>query len=162
MRRPRGRLWGGCRGQPHRQRSALMAKVGRRDTKPELDLRRELHSLGLRYRLHRKNLPGTPDLTFPRFRPTVFVNGCFWHRHEGCRLSALPTTNFGFWKQKLEGNVGRDRTNFQALQELGWRVVVVWGCELNTEARATSAPRRPAIPATWGTRRNYLVTRTGI
>ncbi len=112
------------------ERSWLMARVRSKDTKPEWILRSALHRLGFRYRLRRKDLPGKPDLVFPKYRAAVFVNGCFWHRHEGCSQATTPKSNVEFWERKFRGNVERDARNHRALRENGWRVVVVWECEL--------------------------------
>jgi DNA mismatch endonuclease (patch repair protein) len=117
------------------QRSALMAKIRSGDTKPEISVRRVAHSLGLRFRLHRRDLPGTPDLVFPRFKTVVFVHGCFWHQHAGCRRASLPKTRVDFWRSKLKGNVARDKTATAALKGAGWRVIVIWECETKSEAR---------------------------
>jgi len=112
-----------------KRRSELMAGIRSRDTAPELAVRRAAHRMGLRFRLHRKDLPGRPDLVFPKHRLAVFVHGCFWHRHEGCKISHIPKTRTAYWKEKFERNVARDKRNQQALQALGWRVIVVWECE---------------------------------
>jgi DNA mismatch endonuclease, patch repair protein len=111
-------------------RSRNMRAVRGRDTKPELAVRRAAHGLGLRFRLFRKDLPGRPDLTFPKWRTVIFVNGCFWHQHEGCRKAALPKLNVEFWKAKLSENMLRDRRNRTELQRRGWRVFVVWECDV--------------------------------
>jgi len=111
-------------------RSRIMAKVKSKDTKPELAVRRLLHSLGYRYRLHRKDLPGKPDLAFPSRRKAVFVNGCFWHGHENCPRARLPSSNRNYWRAKLERNRERDERNLALLEEIGWSTMVVWECEL--------------------------------
>ncbi|WP_372921488.1 very short patch repair endonuclease [Roseovarius sp.] len=107
-----------------------MAAIKGKDTKPELIVRKGLHARGLRYRLHRKSLPGSPDIVLPSRRVVVFVNGCFWHAHEGCRDFKLPKTDQSRWKAKLEGNRQRDAANQKALKSLDWRVIVVWECNL--------------------------------
>ena len=112
-----------------KRRSAMMACIGGRDTAPELAVRRIAHRMGLRFRLHCKDLPGRPDLVFPKHRLVVFVHGCFWHRHEGCRYASTPKSRTTFWMPKLAANVARDRRQEAALQALGWRVLVIWGCE---------------------------------
>ena len=104
-----------------------MANVKSRNTKPEIVLRRALFSRGLRYRLHVKRLPGTPDLVFPKYRAVVFVHGCFWHGH-GCRLCVVPATNREFWVHKIDGNRSRDEQAIRALRGMGWRVMTVWEC----------------------------------
>ena len=109
-------------------RSRMMASIRNRDTKPELIVRRYLHRLGFRYRLHAK-LPGRPDLVLPKHKTVVFVHGCFWHRHEQCRFATVPKSNIQFWQQKLSANVLRDERNTAKLRELGWRVIVVWECQ---------------------------------
>lgn len=110
-------------------RSRMMASVRSANTKPELTLRRALHARGYRFRLHRRDLPGTPDVVFPSRRAAVFVNGCFWHGHT-CRAGALPTTRRDFWEKKISANKCRDARNLADLSELGWRTLVVWECEL--------------------------------
>ncbi|HVA50079.1 MAG TPA: DNA mismatch endonuclease Vsr [Pirellulales bacterium] len=112
------------------QRSALMGRVRGKDTKPELALRRLLHRMGYRFRLHRRDLPGSPDLVLPRFKLAIFVHGCFWHRHPRCRLATTPATNSAFWLEKFRTNRKRDRRNQRQLAAAGWRVLVVWQCEL--------------------------------
>lgn len=112
------------------ERSVRMGRVKGKDTKPELIVRRLVHSLGYRYRLHRRDLPGCPDLCFPSLRKLVFVHGCFWHRHD-CKLgNRLPKSRVDFWKPKLEANQQRDRQHQTALRRLGWQNLVVWECEL--------------------------------
>lgn len=110
-------------------RSAHMRRVRSRDTRPEMVVRRIAHSLGARFRLHRRDLPGTPDLVFPARRKIILVHGCFWHRHEGCRAARMPKARSDYWNAKLNRNVDRDRANQIALEELGWDVLVVWECE---------------------------------
>ena len=111
------------------ERSRIMRAVGRRDTRPELRVRRALHSMGYRFRLHRKDLPGTPDIVLPKYRTCIFVHGCFWHRHEGCKKATTPKSNESFWQEKFARNVLRDEENRRALEALGWNVVIVWECE---------------------------------
>lgn len=118
---------------PSPERSALMSRVGQKNTKPELIVRRLLHGLGYRYRLHRKDLPGTPDICFPSRKKVIFVHGCFWHRHEGCRRTTTPKTRTSFWKNKFRENIARDRLKVDALQKLGWSVLTVWECETENE-----------------------------
>ena len=117
------------------RRRQLMARIRGRDTGPELAVRRVAHRMGLRFRLHSKNLPGRPDLVFPKFRSVVFVHGCFWHQHDGCRLARIPKSRVEYWTQKFRRNVTRDRRNEEALQTLGWRVIVIWECEVRNEKR---------------------------
>lgn len=111
------------------QRSRLMQKVGTKDTGPEKEVRSILHSLGYRFRLHRKDLPGTPDIVFPGRRLVLFVHGCFWHAH-GCKKGQPPKSRNDYWGPKLLANRQRDQRNFDALTLAGWRVEVVWQCEL--------------------------------
>lgn len=118
------------------ERSERMSRIRSKDTQPELALRKALHKQGFRYRLHGAGLPGKPDLVFPRYKTVVFVHGCFWHRHEGCSIATTPKSNTQFWTDKFERNVARDIRSQAMLEELGWRVFVVWECELATGARA--------------------------
>lgn len=111
-------------------RSRMMSGIRGKDTKPELVVRSFLHRAGLRFRLHAK-LPGKPDLVFPRFRSVVFVHGCFWHRHEGCRFATTPASNAAFWQEKFAANARRDVRAKQQLEALGWRVLVIWSCQLD-------------------------------
>jgi DNA mismatch endonuclease (patch repair protein) len=115
-----------------RKRSEIMSKVGATDTAPEFIVRRTLHQLGYRFRLHRKDLPGRPDIVLPRHRAVVFVHGCFWHHHAGCPRSKLPATNAKFWENKILHNVKRDRQAVTKLRRSGWQVIVVWECETKT------------------------------
>lgn len=110
-------------------RSALMSRVRGGNTTPELVVRRIVHALGYRFRLHRRDLPGTPDIVLPRSRKIIFVHGCFWHRHPGCSRATTPRTRTAFWQRKFERNVERDRRNIAELQTLGWKILVVWECE---------------------------------
>jgi DNA mismatch endonuclease (patch repair protein) len=113
------------------QRRFNMSQIKGRDTAPEMTVRQIAHGMGYRYRLHRRDLPGRPDLVFVSRHRVIFVHGCFWHRHE-CRFGNVrPKTNAAFWKLKIEGNVSRDKRNTQALTALGWTVCVLWECELS-------------------------------
>lgn len=109
-------------------RSALMARIGSKNTAPELTVRRLLHGLGYRFRLHRRDLPGTPDIVLPSRRKAIFVHGCFWHGH-GCRIGKPPKSRSEFWGPKLDRNKARDEENCEALRREGWDVAVVWQCE---------------------------------
>jgi DNA mismatch endonuclease (patch repair protein) len=111
------------------RRSAIMARVRSRDTGPELIVRRALHALGFRFRLHRRDLPGRPDIVLPRFKMAIFVHGCFWHCHPGCAKAGEPKSRTGYWREKLAGNVERDARVQRELCESGWRVKTVWQCE---------------------------------
>ena len=112
-----------------KRRSAMMARIGGRNTAPELAVRRIAHRMGLRFRVHRKDLPGCPDLVFPKHRLVVFVHGCFWHRHQGCKYAYTPKSRVEFWTEKFESSVARDARQQAALKALGWRVLVIWECE---------------------------------
>lgn len=110
-----------------------MSRVKGKHTGPEMIVRRAAHALGLRFRLHRKDLPGRPDLVFPRHKVALFVHGCFWHRHPGCRLASTPKSRIEYWQAKFDTNVARDVAAEQALRDAGWRVVTVWECETRKE-----------------------------
>ena len=111
-------------------RSENMARVKSKNTKPEIFLRKLLWHKGFRYRVNYKNLPGSPDIYLPKHKTAIFVNGCFWHMHENCKYSSIPKNNHEFWKNKLEGNVKRDKKNYAKLESVGIKVIVVWGCEI--------------------------------
>ncbi|MAW80049.1 MAG: very short patch repair endonuclease [Parvularcula sp.] len=112
------------------KRSEVMRPVKGRDTKPEVALRKKLHALGFRYRLNVKDLPGKPDLVFPKHKTVVFVHGCFWHGHRCKRGNRQPKQNADYWKEKIARNKARDKKNAKELEKLGWRVITVWECEL--------------------------------
>lgn len=116
------------------QRRLNMSRIGGRNTAPEMQVRRGLHALGFRYRLHDRRLPGRPDLVFPRHRTAVFVHGCFWHAH-GCSMSKMPVTRQKFWQSKLAGNTARDRRAVAAILAGSWRVLVIWDCALRGRMR---------------------------
>lgn len=122
-------------------RSKIMAGIRSKNTRPELLVRKALFAAGFRFRLQRKELPGSPDIVMPGRRVAIFVHGCFWHMHEGCRFSKLPETRAGFWKLKLEGNVIRDQKCLAALEALGWRVLVVWECATRDKDVLNVLPR---------------------
>lgn len=130
-------------------RSRIMAQVKSKGMKPEMRVRRLIHGLGYRYRLHRADLPGKPDLVFPSRQKVVFVNGCFWHRHEGCDRVRIPATNRDYWVAKLERNQARDARNIALLEETGWTVLIVWECQLQdisaTTERLLAFLGRPAL-----------------
>lgn len=111
-------------------RSERMSRIRAKGTKPEMAVRRLIHSLGYRYRLHRRDLPGVPDLVFPARRANVFVHSCFWHGHDHCRSARVPKSRLSYWLPKLQGNQARDRRNARDLARRGWRVLVLWECEL--------------------------------
>lgn len=125
-----------------------MARIRSRDTKPELIVRRLAHNLGFRFRLHRKDLPGKPDLVFPKFKAAVFVHGCFWHQHPrpGCADARRPKSRPEYWGPKLDGNIDRDQRNARALEAQGWRVLVIWECDTRDLA-ALEAKLSIFIPA---------------
>jgi DNA mismatch endonuclease (patch repair protein) len=110
----------------------MMAGIGPKDTVPELRVRSYLHAAGLRFRLHDESLPGKPDLVLPRHRVAIFVHGCFWHRHAGCRFATTPSSNETFWARKFKQNVERDARKEQELREKGWEPLIVWECETKT------------------------------
>jgi DNA mismatch endonuclease, patch repair protein len=126
------------------RRSANMAAIRSKDTSPELAVRRLVHALGYRYRLHRRDLPGKPDLVFGPRRKVIFVHGCFWHRHpkSNCHDARSPKSNTDYWGPKLQRNAARDARNIAALRAAGWRVLVIWDCETKDARRLTSVVRR--------------------
>ncbi|RAP40412.1 very short patch repair endonuclease [Rhodovulum viride] len=126
-------------------RSEMMSRIGPRNTTPEMKLRRGLHRAGFRFRLHRKDLPGKPDITLPRHRAVIRVQGCFWHMHPGCKNFRIPKSNTAFWEEKIARNVARDAEQAQALNQLGWRVLTVWECA----TRTMHAEDLTAVVAEW-------------
>ncbi len=112
-------------------RSALMSRIKGKNTSPERTVRSHLHAAGFRFRLHDRNLPGSPDIVLPRLRTAIFVHGCFWHRHQGCHKTTTPSTRRAFWTAKFEANVKRDARKIAELKAWGWRVVVVWECQVS-------------------------------
>lgn len=110
-------------------RSRIMRAVGQKHTAPEMRVRRALHALGYRFRVQRRDLPGSPDIVLPKYKTAIFVHGCFWHRHPGCNKATTPKTRIEFWKEKFDSNVARDQVKETALREMGWQVLVVWECE---------------------------------
>ena len=125
-------------------RHRIMASIRKRDTRPELTVRRAFHREGLRFRLHRRDLPGTPDLVLPRRRVIVFVHGCFWHQHPGCKWARTPRGNRSYWVPKLARNVERDLKAREELETRGWTVLVIWECETRDEARLQQITRSVA------------------
>lgn len=115
-------------------RSRMMSGIQGKNTKPELLVRKYLHSRGLRFRLHAKELPGKPDLVFPKYKAVVFVHGCFWHQHPGCKYAYVPQSNTAFWREKLQYNQERDKLKAAALKKLGWRVLTIWECSLDDKS----------------------------
>lgn len=112
------------------KRSEIMSHVTGKETKPEILVRKYLFARGLRYRKNVKQLPGTPDIVFPKYKTAVFVNGCFWHGHKGCKYSHLPSTNLEYWEKKIADNLERDERKTRKLEKLGYRVLIVWQCQL--------------------------------
>ena len=129
------------------QRKRNMSAIKGRDTKPEALLRKLLHSLGYRFRIQRKDLPGRPDIVLPKYKTAIFVNGCFWHRHEECKYASTPSTNSEFWEMKFAANVKRDARNYVALKKQGWNVIVIWECEVKEILRSRVIPGIPAPSA---------------
>ena len=123
------------------QRHRNMAAIHSASTKPELKLRKALWRLGFRYRTNDNNLPGKPDIVLPKYKTVIFVNGCFWHGHKGCRYFVWPKNNPEFWKEKINGNIERDIRNYKLLTELGWRIIVVWECELKRTQKEQTLKR---------------------
>lgn len=119
-----------------------MARVRSKNTRPELLVRRLVFALGYRYRLHRRNLPGSPDLVFTPRAKVIFVHGCFWHRHSRCALARLPKSRIDFWVPKLEGNRCRDEKNKRALARMGWKVLTIWECQLGDKTQLSAVIRR--------------------
>lgn len=120
------------------QRRLCMQHIHSKGTKPEMIVRQYLHAHGFRYRLHHDRLPGHPDLVLRKYRTCIFVNGCFWHGHEGCRYHSIPKTNTEFWTAKIEHNRERDREDIQKLKEMGWHTIIVWECQLKPAVREAS------------------------
>lgn len=114
------------------QRSRIMAKISGKETKPEIMVRKFLFNSRLRYRKNVNTLPGTPDIVLPKYKTVVFVHGCFWHGHEECNRSKLPSTKYEFWREKISNNVSRDDANIKGLRSLGWHTAIIWQCEINT------------------------------
>jgi DNA mismatch endonuclease, patch repair protein len=116
-----------------KSRSRNMSRIRSANTKPELVVRRTLHAMGFRYRLHAQWLPGIPDIVFTKKRKVIFVHGCFWHQHAGCPRAVMPRTNRSYWQPKLAGNVTRDRVVGENLRNVGWKVLVIWECEIKRQ-----------------------------
>ncbi len=120
------------------KRSYTMSRIRKTDTKPELRARKFLFTHGFRYRLYNKKLPGNPDIVLPKYKAIIFVNGCFWHAHEGCKYNRLPKTRTEYWHPKILGNVERDKMNLKALKKLGWKTFVIWECNLTPAKTETT------------------------
>lgn len=128
------------------ERSRLMAKIRGKNTGPERAVRALLHRAGYRFRLHVAGLPGKPDIVLPRYKTVVFVHGCFWHRHPGCKVATLPKSHRRFWTEKFTRNVANDRKHRRRLRRLGWRVVTVWACTLKRPAQVLARIERALRP----------------
>ncbi|MGI8642267.1 MAG: very short patch repair endonuclease [Pyrinomonadaceae bacterium] len=115
------------------KRTEIMSSVKQRHTKPEITVRKILHRYGFRFRLHNKKLPGTPDIVLAKYKAVIFVHGCFWHQHQGCRKSRRPTSNIEFWNEKLDRNIVRDNQKESELKNSGWKVLTLWDCEIKDE-----------------------------
>jgi len=116
-----------------------MSRIKGKDTQPELLVRSLLHKLGYRFRIHRKDLPGKPDIILPRYKTVVFVHGCYWHRHKGCKYAYTPKSRVSFWAEKFKGNVERDKKHQKQLKEMGWTVHVIWECEVEKDIEKVRA-----------------------
>ena len=114
-------------------RSKNMSAIKSKNTKPEIEVRKLLHSMGFRFRLYRKDLPGSPDIFLPKFKTVIFVHGCFWHRHENCKYSSTPKTRVQFWEKKFNSNILRDLENQKKIKDIGLRSIIVWECELKNK-----------------------------
>ena len=112
------------------QRSRNMSAIKSKNTKPEITVRKLLHSMGYRFRLHRKDLPGSPDIVLPKYKKVIFVHGCFWHRHQNCKYASNPKTRREFWEKKFKENIERDKKTQEKLKNLGWKPNIVWECEV--------------------------------
>ena len=112
------------------QRSRNMSAIKSKNTKPEIAVRKLLHSMGYRFRLHRKDLPGSPDIVLPKYKTVIFVHGCFWHRHKNCKYASNPKTRQEFWEAKFRENINRDKLNQENLSSKGWKIIIVWECEI--------------------------------
>lgn len=124
------------------QRSRNMSLIRGKDTAPEIRLRKALHSIGFRFRKNVKTLPGKPDIVLPKYHTVIFVHGCFWHQHKGCRRATRPKTNLTYWLPKLKRNVQRDKLNLRGLKAHGWSVLTVWECQISTEELTAQTVRK--------------------
>jgi len=132
------------------ERSEIMRRVKSKNTSPEVKVRSLLHNMGFRFRLHRKDLPGNPDIVLPKRNTVVFVHGCFWHRHKGCKRATEPSSRREYWLPKFERTVKRDAENQKKLAVMGWNVIVVWECELKNMAALASRLENEILHADWG------------
>ena len=117
------------------QRSKNMAAIKSKNTKPEIAVRKLLHSMGYRFRLHRKDLPGSPDIVLPKYKTVIFVHGCFWHRHKNCKYASTPKTRKEFWEKKFRENINRDNLNQANLSLKGWKIIIIWECQLKGDKK---------------------------
>ena len=115
------------------KRSQIMSRISGKNTKPEIIVRSLLHRMGYRFRLHDKNMPGKPDIILPKHKKVIFVHGCFWHGHKDCPRSKRPSTNVEFWNKKIDGNIERDNKNIKSLENLGWKTLILWTCEIKNQ-----------------------------
>lgn len=129
------------------KRSVMMSGIRGKDTKPEIIVRRLLHKLGYRFRLHRKDLPGRPDIVLPKWSTVIFINGCYWHGHDACHLFRPPKTRTDFWTKKIEGNRARDQQNYAASTDAGWKVLVIWECAVTKKLSLSDERLERAIIA---------------
>ena len=129
-----------------KKRSEVMSKIRSKDTKPELTLRKSLFAKGFRYRVNDKRLPGSPDIVLPKYKTVIFLHGCFWHRHEGCKYAYTPKTNTKFWIDKITSNKERDKIYMQKLIVQGWNVLTIWECEIRHEYKHNITPLIDRIP----------------
>lgn len=139
------------------QRSRCMAAIRGKDTKPEILVRKFLFSKGLRYRLNNRKLPGSPDIVLKKYKTVIFVDGCFWHGHEGCKYFRLPKSNTSFWETKITRNIERDKETTQALTALGWKVIRIWECELRNKSNRKAALNKLLNDITCSTVKRYSV-----
>lgn len=124
------------------KRSEIMSQVKGKNTKPEEVVRKFLFSKGFRYRKNDRRYPGKPDIVLPKYKTIIFVNGCFWHQHAGCKSATLPETNYSYWKEKLQRNVARDKIQIAKLKDMGWYVIVLWECEISSKEKREIRLRR--------------------
>jgi len=120
------------------KRSDIMSNIGNKDTKPELRIRSLLHQMGYRFRLHRKDLPGKPDIVLPKYKTVIFIHGCYWHRHTCKKGRSTPTSNREFWEEKFSKNIERDKRNLVELKNIGWNIITIWQCELKNMEKIQS------------------------
>ena len=114
-------------------RSKIMSRIKGKNTSPEVKVRSFLHKMGFRYRLHKKNLPGVPDLTLTKYKAVIFIHGCFWHQHYGCKHSGIPLSTQNYWEPKLKKTIKRDQEHQKIYEKMGWRVLIIWECEVSEE-----------------------------